>query len=207
MFLKTEDQIAKKYFSDFIGVSSFIKLEDEVLSSQIKALELAHLEVAQSGTTCSRCESRASSIDFRSPLVAFIGSLSDQSGGGAFSGAKGDLIVAAIEKGLKLNLSEVFIYNIGNCEQFNEKAKTPVDINLCAAYLLTHLKSIQPKVVVTLGGLISSSFLGSYTRGDMFEWNGLKVLPSLDLEEVLTQPDSKKIFWGDLKLVMKELGI
>jgi uracil-DNA glycosylase len=84
--------------------------------------------------------------------------------------------------------------------------------NLYGDNVAKQVESISPKIIVTLGELASRALLRteapiSALRGKFHDYNGIKVMPTLHPEYLLRNPDEKKTVWGDMKRVMKELGI
>jgi hypothetical protein len=118
-------------------------------------------------------------------LISFVGLNS-------FEGTAGALLQGAIEKGLKIQLTDVSLMSVDPKLEMNLKKKLP-------------------RVFVALGEDAKNFFVSSAAltenQGKWLTWEGIKVMPTIHPEYVVSSPDAKKEFWEDLKLVMVELGL
>jgi len=220
MFLKSEEQIAKKYFADWIPVSSFLKLEKYTIPELEEFAELDSLKKeAETCKACRLCETRSNVVfgegNTNQPLIAFVGEgpgEEEDRTGRPFVGKAGALLTGAIEKGMKLNRSDIYICNAVKCRPPDNRNPLPDEISACERFLFSQLRLIQPKVIVTLGSPAQKTLTKidqgiTKLRGKWLSWEGIKVMPTFHPAYILRNPDSKKDFWADLKLVMEELGL
>lgn len=149
------------------------------------------------------------------PLVAFIGEgpgAEEDAQGEPFVGKAGQLLTAAITKGMKLSRDEVYIANVVKCRPPENRTPLPDEVQCCSEYLFAQLALLQPKVIVALGGPAQKALCGieqgiTKLRGQWLEYNGIKVMPTFHPAYILRNPDAKKDFWLDLQEVMREIGI
>ena len=194
--------------------SHLIKIER--LSSM--SLETLKAE-AQSCRDCRLCEERKNVVfgvgNTLSPLVCFVGEgpgADEDRVGEPFVGKAGELLTAAITKGLGLKREEVYICNVVKCRPPQNRTPLPDEVAACSPFLYRQIELIKPKVIVTLGApaqLAISGKQGGITkiRGSWLSFRGIKVMPTFHPAYILRNPEAKRPFWEDLQKVMKELGL
>jgi DNA polymerase len=69
---------------------------------------------------------------------------------------------------------------------------------------------IKPKVICTLGKFASQTLLKTETtisslRGNFYEYEGVKVMPTFHPAYLLRNPQDKKLVWHDMKKIKKFL--
>jgi len=133
------------------------------------------------------------------PLL-FVGLRSGSQGG--FEGREGELLAAAITKGMKLSLGDVQVLSVFSClggidEQ--EEARAALKENLALS---------KPKLIVLLGleTLRLCGFSPEGKRGEWLTWQEIPVMPTHALKPVLSDLSVKKEFWQDLKQVLERLS-
>jgi len=149
------------------------------------------------------------------PAIAFIGEgpgAEEDAQGEPFVGKAGQLLTAAITKGMGLTRGDVYISNVVKCRPPENRAPLPDEVQSCSPYLFEQLKLIQPRVIVALGGPAQKALCGvdqgiTKLRGRWLEWEGVKVMPTFHPAYILRNPAVKKDFWIDLQEVMKEIGL
>lgn len=172
---------------------------------------------ARSCSKCRLCETR-NNVVFGSgkivrPVIAFVGEApgaEEDASGLPFVGRAGELLTAAITKGLKLSREDVYICNAVKCRPPENRTPQPDELQACASYLFEQLRLIQPHVIVCLGGTAIRALTGREDRvltlrGNWLTWEGIPVMPTVHPVYVLRKPDAKKDFWEDLKKVMQHL--
>jgi uracil-DNA glycosylase family 4 len=132
--------------------------------------------------------------------------------GEPFVGKAGELLTAAITKGLKLAREEVYICNVVKCRPPDNRNPLPDEIAQCRGYLEAQLRMIRPNVIVTLGGPAMQVLTGeeggiTKLRGRWKSWNEIPLMPTFHPAYILRNPSAKREFWDDLQLVMQQLGI
>jgi hypothetical protein len=60
------------------------------------------------------------------------------------------------------------------------------------------------RVCVILGEELGA--LHGWKRGGFLDWNGVRLIVTESLEDLLQRPALKRSAWEDLKLVMREMG-
>ena len=134
--------------------------------------------------------------------------------GAPLTGAAGELLTAAIEKGMKLKRSDVCITNV---LQNNENSDQSLEESNLKDFQ-AKLNTLKPKAILVLGQQAMKALFKndpSYDpemsiediRGNWLEWNSFEVMPSYHPADILKNPAIKKEFWVDLKLVMAKLGL
>ena len=168
---------------------------------------------------CRLCETRNKVVfgvgNINSPLIAFVGEgpgADEDRIGEPFVGRAGELLTAAITKGLGLERKDVYIANVVKCRPPQNRAPLPDETEACTQFLFRQLELIQPRVIVTLGQpaqlALSGVNLGiTKLRGQWQSWRGIKLMPTFHPAYLLRNPPAKKEFWEDLKAVMAVLGI
>ncbi len=142
--------------------------------------------------------------------------------GRPFIGKAGELLTRLIEKGMKLQRSDVYIANIAKCrptENLEGKKDRPPDSKetaACGGYLLEQIEIIQPKVIVTLGNpatrfLLKTTLGITVMRGKWSSYKNIPVMPTYHPSYLLRYGSDKnslrKEIWSDLCMVLEKLGL
>ncbi|HCK12210.1 MAG TPA: hypothetical protein DHW45_20225, partial [Candidatus Latescibacteria bacterium] len=125
-----------------------------------------------------------------------------------FVGAAGDLLTKMIE-GIKLSRDEVYIANVIKCRPPNNRDPQVDEIEQCEPFLIRQIELIQPRVVCTLGRFAAQTLLKTTTsmgrlRGKIYEYSGIKLIPTYHPAALLRNPQWKRPAWEDLKLLRFE---
>jgi len=192
---------------------------DKKSVKQSLPIDLASLEKQASSCTKCRLHLERKNVVFGqgnlNPRLVFVGESPGENEdlkGEPFVGKAGQLLTAAIEKGLKLQRSDVYLCDIIKCKTPNNRAPQADEIRSCSGYLENQLKFLKPEVIVALGGPAMKALCEldegiTNVRGSWFKWNDFDVMPTFHPAYILRNPDAKKDFWNDLKLVMSKLGL
>jgi DNA polymerase len=176
-------------------------------------------EVALGCTRCRLCETRTNVVfgtgKSESPLICFIGEgpgAEEDKRGEPFVGRAGQLLTDAIEKGLKLSRSDVYICNVVKCRPPENRTPLVDEMQACSQFLYRQIELVKPKVIITLGQPAQLATTGidlgiTKLRGRWQSWRGFPLMPTLHPAYLLRNPSAKKDFWEDLKSVMEFLGI
>ena len=188
--------------------------------ADVSTLDFDTLErVALGCTKCRLCEGRTKVVfgdgARERPLIMFIGEgpgAEEDKRGIPFVGRAGELLTAAITKGMGLRREDVYIANVVKCRPPQNRAPLPDEVKACTPYLYRQLDLLQPKVIVTLGQPAQLAITNidrgiTKVRGQWQTFRGYKVMPTLHPAYLLRNPAAKKDFWSDLQLVMDELGL
>lgn len=128
-----------------------------------------------------------------------------------FVGNAGLLMDKMIEA-IGLKREEVFICNVIKCRPPENRDPEPDEVQTCAPFVYRQIKLVKPSVILTLGRFAAQTLLKteekiSHLRGNVFDYEGAKLIPSFHPAYLLRNPDAKKEAWDDLKLVARELGL
>ena len=185
-----------------------------------KAARTAELEALRSDVlTCRHCDLHKTrqKVVFGngSPKaeLMFIGEAPGQDEdiqGLPFVGRAGQLLTKIIEA-MGMKREDVYIANILKCRPPNNRAPLPTEIVACQDNVKRQVELIKPKVICTLGKFASQTLLRTETtisslRGNFYEYNGIKVMPTYHPAYLLRNPAEKKYVWGDMKKILKELA-
>ena len=149
------------------------------------------------------------------PLIAFVGEgpgADEDRQGRPFVGRAGQLLSAAIEKGLGLRREDLYICNVVKCRCPNNRNPLPDEVKACLPNLLRQLELIRPGVIISLGAPALCALSGAKeaitkVRGEWRAWRGIDWMPTFHPAYILRNPPSKRLFWEDLKAVMGRLGL
>lgn len=182
-----------------------------------KELDLLRAE-AEVCKKCRLCEGRTKvvfGVGNTKPRLVFVGEgpgRDEDLQGEPFVGKAGQLLTAAIEKGMKIKRSDVYICNVVKCRPPENRTPLPDEVAACSDYLNKQLELLNPEVIVALGGPAQSALCGveggiTRLRGKWLKWREIPVMPTFHPAYILRNPPAKKEFWEDLKLVMEVLGL
>lgn len=214
--------LPREWFLDSTEKSFHKAVLFEPMASEMDAqTELNSLrEKSLSCEDCRLCKERRKVVfgtgNSKSPLIAFVGEgpgADEDRQGEPFVGEAGQLLTAAIEKGIGLKRSEVYICNVVKCRPPKNRTPLPDESETCCnLYLYRQLELVNPKVIVSLGATAQLALTGikssiSKLRGKWLMWRSFKLLPTFHPAYLLRNPNAKREFWLDLQEVMRELNI
>lgn len=189
------------------GNSEVVGLGWEELEAQVKVC-----------TKCRLHEQRTNAVfgvGNKQARLVFVGEgpgADEDLKGEPFVGRAGQLLTAAITKGMGLKREDVYICNVVKCRPPGNRAPLPDEVAACTPFLYRQLDLIKPEVIVTLGQPAQMALSGiemgiTKLRGKWQTWRGIKLMPTFHPAYLLRNPPVKKFFWEDLQAVMQELGI
>ncbi|MDX2131889.1 MAG: uracil-DNA glycosylase [Planctomycetota bacterium] len=135
-----------------------------------------------------------------------------------FVGRSGQLLTKMITA-MGLSRDEVYICNVLKTRPPNNATPTGREIELCEPFLRAQLSIISPEVIVTLGlpaarALLRSDESMTRMRGKwrtyaLEDGRQVRLMPTFHPAYVLRNytPETRGQVWGDLRLVMGELGL
>ena len=140
--------------------------------------------------------------------VAFIGEApgrEENEKGRPFIGSAGQLLSKAIEA-MGLRREDVYIANIVKCRPPSNRVPRESEIASCLPYLLEQLSIVNPVAVGLLGAVAAQSILKLdwpvfKLRGRVFTYSEMKLVPTYHPAALLRNPDLKRHFWKDMKLI------
>ncbi|MEX2214434.1 MAG: uracil-DNA glycosylase [Phycisphaeraceae bacterium] len=198
----------------------------KVLTSKEKKRTLEEMDTneVRPCNKCVLCETRTQTVfgngDPDAKLL-FIGEgpgEQEDLQGVPFVGKAGQKLTEMI-KAMGLSRETVFIANVVKCRPPGNRTPLTGEIEACWDYLLRQIATIQPHVIVTLGGPATKTLLQTQRgitsiRGIWHHFNGLKpqgpavpVMPTFHPAYLLRAytPENRKKVWSDLQAVMKLL--
>lgn len=133
--------------------------------------------------------------------------------GRPFVGRAGQLLTKIIAA-MKFKREEVYITNIVKCRPPENRTPLRPEIEACQHYLLTQIKVIRPRVIVSLGKVATDFFVPSSAgmtslRGDFHDFGSVRVMPTFHPSYVIRNegdPKIKRLVWQDMQKVMAVLG-
>ncbi|MFH1897377.1 MAG: uracil-DNA glycosylase [Candidatus Desantisbacteria bacterium] len=130
--------------------------------------------------------------------------------GQPFVGAAGQLLTKMLAA-INIEREDVYITNVVKCRPENNREPHHDEIEACNPYLISQIKAIKPKIILCLGNFATKTLLGrtegiSILRGKLFDYQGIKLLPTYHPAALLYQPALKRDAWIDMQLLQKELG-
>lgn len=132
--------------------------------------------------------------------------------GQPFVGRAGELLTDIIQKGMKIDRSEVYICNVVKCRPPDNRNPEPEEVAACSPFLIRQIEIVQPEVIVALGKFAAQTLLQSTTpitrlRGKWHEYHGIPLMPTFHPAHLLRNPGYKRQVWEDIQQVMQRLGM
>jgi uracil-DNA glycosylase len=200
---------------------------EQPLTRQVKIQVLADMDVneVRGCTACVLCQGRTQTVfgegdpDARLMFVGEGPGETEDRLGRPFVGRAGELLNKMI-LAMGLTREQVFIANIVKCRPPNNRAPTPQEVVACSGFLRRQIQTINPAVIVTLGGPAAKHLLNTTVgitaiRGTWHQYEGLlpegpsvAVMPTFHpayLLRAYTEDNRRKV-WSDLRQVMDRLG-
>jgi len=110
-----------------------------------------------------------------------------------------------IENILLLDINQVYITNILKCDTNINIHNLDNSIKLCKSYLLKQIEIVKPEIIITIGSafnhLMEKNDNISDVSGNLYNYNGIKLLPLMDIEFVYKNPSYKQDMFNDLKKI------
>jgi DNA polymerase len=96
------------------------------------------------------------------------------------------------------------------CRPLIGQKPTDADIAQCANYLKRQVALVQPRVIVLMGSLATQAVLGSTEplgrlRGQVHRFEGVPVIVTYPLRNLMVMPQNKAKAWDDLCLALAQL--
>lgn len=173
-------------------------------------------------TRCTLCQARTQTVFGEGDPdaeIMFIGEGPGQTEdelGRPFVGRAGELLDRMIVA-MGLQREGVYIANVVKCRPPQNRTPTPIETDACWPFLLKQVQTIQPKVIVTLGGPATKMIVGTQEgitrlRGTWQAFHGVEppipVMPTFHpayLLRAYTKENRARV-WSDLQAVMERLG-
>jgi DNA polymerase len=122
-----------------------------------------------------------------------------------FVGRAGQLLTKIIEA-IGLTRDDVYIANVIKCRPPGNRNPDPDEVETCEGFLFQQIDTIKPKVIVALGTFAAKALLKtqdpiSRLRGRVYEYRGVRLVPTFHPAFLLRSPDRKRDVWEDMKKV------
>jgi uracil-DNA glycosylase family 4 len=126
-----------------------------------------------------------------------------------FVGKAGQLLTRIIQA-INLTRDQVYICNVVKCRPPGNRNPEPDEILACSPFLDRQIASIQPDYICALGTFAAQTLLKttqpiSKLRGQFYDYNGIRLLPTFHPSYLLRNPDKKREVWEDMKRLMNEM--
>jgi DNA polymerase len=168
-------------------------------------------------TRCGLCRSRTHIVfgsgnpDARLMFVGEGPGYDEDQRGEPFVGAAGKLLTRIIEA-IQLSRDQVYICNIVKCRPPGNRTPEADEIRTCLPFLQRQIQAVAPEFICALGACAARTLLDtdapiSRLRGQLYDYNGIKLLPTYHPAYLLRNPEKKRAVWEDMKLLMREMGI
>jgi len=124
-----------------------------------------------------------------------------------FVGRSGKLLTDIL-KAIKFEREQVYIANIVKCRPPGNRTPYPEEMECCMPYLRKQIELIDPKVILCVGltaaqGLLKKKDALGKMRGQVFEFEGRKVMVTYHPAALLRNPNWKRGCWEDVQAFRK----
>ena len=169
-------------------------------------------------TACGLCRTRTQTVfsdGTGKARLMFVGEApgaEEDARGVPFVGRAGALLTDILTKGMGLAREDVYICNVLKCRPPENRDPSETEKLTCTPWLDRQIELAAPQVIVALGRHAANHLLGTdlpmgKLRGQVFERNGRKVVPTFHPAYLLRSPSMKKECWKDIQLAMGLLGL
>jgi uracil-DNA glycosylase family 4 len=134
--------------------------------------------------------------------------------GRPFVGRAGQLLDRILES-VTIRRDDIYITNIVKYRPPGNRNPKPEEIAASEPLLLEQIKLIRPQIIGTLGNIATQYFLQTKdgitrTRGNWFEWHGIKLMPLYHPAYLLRNPSRQRgspkwLMWQDMQKLKAEL--
>lgn len=124
-----------------------------------------------------------------------------------FVGRAGKLLTDIL-KAINFTREEVYIANIVKCRPPGNRIPLPDEMDTCLPYLKKQIELIKPKLILCLGltaakGLLKKKDSLTKMRGNVYDFEGAKVMVTYHPAALLRNPNWKKATWEDVQQFRK----
>lgn len=121
-----------------------------------------------------------------------------------FMGPVGDLLVKILAA-IGLKRDDVYLTNVVKFISAGDELTNEI-LNFFTPFLHREILAVKPKVVISLGNTPTKALLNtkkaiSQIRGEFYDYNGIKLMPTFNPAYLLRDPTKKREVWEDMKKV------
>lgn len=134
--------------------------------------------------------------------------------GRPFVGRAGQLLDRILAS-VNLDREDIYITNIVKYRPPNNRNPKPEETAVSVPLLMEQIKIIRPQIIGTLGNVPTQFFLNTKegitkTRGNWYDWNGIRIMPLFHPAYLLRNPSREKgspkwLMWQDMKTIKETL--
>ena len=124
-----------------------------------------------------------------------------------FVGRSGKLLTDIL-KAINFQRDDVYIANIVKCRPPNNRLPLPSEMETCMPYLKKQIELIKPKLILCVGltaahALLKNKESLTNMRGQVFEFEGKKLMVTYHPAALLRNPNWKRGCWEDVQAFRK----
>jgi len=121
-----------------------------------------------------------------------------------FMGPVGELLTKILAA-IGLKREECYLTNVVKFISHGDELTSDI-LNFFTPYLRREISAINPKVIIALGNPPTKALLNtkkpiSKIRGEFFDYDGIKLMPTFNPAYILRDPSKKREVWEDMKRV------
>ena len=121
-----------------------------------------------------------------------------------FMGPVGDLLIKILAA-IHLKREDVYLTNVVKFISAGDEL-TPEILKFFTPFLHREMLAIKPKIIISLGNTPTKALLNikkaiSQVRGEFYDYNGIKLMPTFNPAYLLRDPTKKREVWEDMKKV------
>ena len=132
----------------------------------------------------------------------------DRATGKPFSGPAGDLLFRIL-RSINLDPAECYLTNIVKFISQGDEI-TPAVLSFFAPYLRREILAVRPRLIISLGNSSTRELLRtkkaiSAIRGEVYDFDGIPVVPTFNPAYLMRDATKKKEVWDDMKTARRIL--
>jgi len=148
-------------------------------------------------------------IDAQVIVVGESPGLPDADSEKPFMGPVGQLL-EKILKAIGLEREKCYLTNVVKFISQGDEI-TPDILKFFIPYLHREMLAVKPKLIISLGNTPTKALLNtkkaiSQIRGEFYDYQGIKLMPTFNPAYILRDPSKKREVWEDMKLIKEHLN-
>ncbi|MBA3334016.1 MAG: uracil-DNA glycosylase [Acidobacteria bacterium] len=148
-------------------------------------------------------------IDAQVIVVGESPGLPDADSEKPFMGPVGQLL-EKILKAIGLEREKCYLTNVVKFISPGDEI-TPDILKFFIPYLHREMLAVKPKLIISLGNTPTKALLNtkkaiSQIRGEFYDYQGIKLMPTFNPAYILRDPSKKREIWEDMKLIKEYLN-